>query len=339
MTRIDPWSGTKWNGLGQTRSLPQDWLSRVLAKAALFDGLSKQDLRAVAGLAELRQYVDGVVVVRVGTRGDAMHVILDGRAVMRPTVGVERRLEPGDLFGELALVDGAPRAATVVADGELVTAMIGGPGFRRMLREEPLVAVGLLPGLVRVIRDLQASRRVESAGRVSEEQATSSRAYDPETGIVDGSVVDDARDLLGWQAALRHVPLFEALPERHLRQVARRFAVRRYGKGRVVVRQDAKGSSFFMLLAGRVRVAARDGSASLLDPGACFGELALIDGAPRSATVTSLDQVTVAELPRAAFQRLLQNEPRTAVPMIGGLVALIRELQGQTTEERVSAPA
>jgi CRP-like cAMP-binding protein len=70
----------------------------------------------------------------------------------------------------------------------------------------------------------------------------------------------------------------------------------------------------------------------VLDPGACFGELALIDGAPRSATVTSLEQVTVAELPRAAFLRLLQNEPRTAVPMIGGLVALIRELEGQTTE-------
>jgi hypothetical protein len=201
-----------------------------------------------------------------------------------------------------------------------------------MLREEPLVAVGLLPGLVRVIRDLQASRRAKGMGRMAEEPTLPVRAYDPETGIVDGSVVRDKRDLLGWYAALRHVPLFEALPERHLRQVARRFAVRQYGKGRVVVRQDAKGSSFFLLLAGRVRVDTRDGSSSVLDPGACFGELALIDGAPRSATVTSLEQVTVAELPRAAFLRLLQNEPRTAVPMIGGLVALIRELEGQTTE-------
>jgi len=339
MTRIDPWPGTKWNGLGQTRSLPQDWLSRVLAKAALFDGLSKQDLRTVAGLAELRQYVDGVAVVRVGTRGDAMHVVLDGSADMRPTVGVERRLEPGDFFGELALIDGAPRAATVVAVGELVTARIGGPGFRRMLVEEPLVAVGLLPGLVRTIRDLQASRLVESTGRISEEPPPSSPAYDLETGIVDGSAVRDARDLLGWYTALRHVPLFEALPERHLRRVARRFAVRQYGTGRVVVRQDAKGSSFFLLLAGRVRVEARDGSSSTLDPGAAFGELALIDGAPRSATVTSLDQVTVAELPRAAFRRLLQNEPRTAIRMVGGLVALIRELQSQTTESRAPAPA
>jgi CRP-like cAMP-binding protein len=330
MTRIETWHGTKWNGQGQTLSLPQDWLSRALAKAPLFHGLSKQDLRAVAGLAELRQYVDGVAVVRVGTRGDAMHVILDGSAVVQPTAGPERRLEPGDCFGELALVDGAPRAATVVAAGELATARIAGPGFRRILREEPLVAVGLLPGLVRVIRDLQAALRAESSGRAPDEQTPFGTAFDPETGIVDGSAVRDARDLLGWYTALRHVPLFETLPERHLRQVARRFAVRQYGTGRVVVRQGAKGNSFFLLLAGRVRVEARDGSSTILDPGAGFGELALIDGAPRSATVTSLDQVTVAELPRAAFQRLLQNEPRTAVPMIASLVALIRKLEAQS---------
>ena len=331
MTRIDAWPGTTWNGQGQTRSLPQDWLARTLARVPLFEGLSKQDLQAVAGRVVLRQYAHGVTVVHIGARADGMHVVLDGGAVVQPAAGKERRLEPGDFFGELALIDGAPRAASVVADGELTTAKIGRVGFHSMLREEPLVAVGLLPGLVRVIRDLQASRPVESTGRISEEQPLSILAYDPETRIVDGSVVQDERDLLGWRTALRHVPLFEALPERHLRQVARRFAVRRYGEGRVVVRQDAKGGGFFLLLAGRVSVAARDGASMVLDPGAQFGELALIDGAPRSATVTALDQVTVAELPRTAFRRLLQNEPRTAVPMIGSLVALIRELQGQTT--------
>ncbi|MCX6371870.1 MAG: cyclic nucleotide-binding domain-containing protein [Actinobacteria bacterium] len=329
MTRIDAWPGTKWNGQGQSRSLPQDWLSRALARIPLFEELSKQDLRDVAGLAKLRHYVDGVAVMRLGASGDGMHVILDGNAVARPAVGAERRLEPGDAFGELALIDGAPRAATVVAEGELVTAMIGGPGFRRMLREEPLVAVGILPGLVRIIRDLQVSRQSEAATHAPDDASRSDRGYEAETGIVDGSIVSDARDLLGWHTALRHVPLFETLPERHLRHVARRFAVRRYGSGRVLVREDSKGGSFFLLLAGRVHVQARNGTASDLDPGAHFGELALIDGAPRSATVTSLDQVTVAELPRAAFRRLLQNEPRAAVPMVGSLVALIRELQGQ----------
>ncbi len=87
MTRIDAWPGTKWNGQGQSRSLPQDWLSRALARIPLFEGLSKQDLRAVAGLADLRQYVDGVTVVRAGTPGDGMHVVLDGSAVVQPSAG------------------------------------------------------------------------------------------------------------------------------------------------------------------------------------------------------------------------------------------------------------
>jgi CRP-like cAMP-binding protein len=332
MVKIDAWPGTKWNGQGQTRSLPHDWLSRLLARAPLFGGLSKQDLRTVAGLAEPRQYVDGAAVVRVGTRGDCMHVILEGSAVLHPVAGPERRLEPGDCFGELSLVDGAPRAATVVAAGELTTATITGPGFRRMLRDEPLVAVGLLPGLVRVVRDLQAAGDVQGGAGGVEEQGLLSRGYDAESGIVDGGAVRDERDLLGWHTALRHVPLFDALPERRLQKIARRFTVRRYGKGRVMLRQDARGGSFFLLLDGRARVEGRDGSSGILEPGASFGELALIDGAPRSATVTSLDQVTVAELPRAAFQRLLQNEPRTAVPMVGSLVALIRELQGRATQ-------
>ena len=334
MTRLDTWHGTKWNGQGQTRSLPQDWLSRVLAKAPLFDGLSRQDLRTVAGLAELRQYVDGVTVVRVGTHGDSMHVVLDGHALVQPFVGVPRRLEPGDLFGELALLDGALRAATVVADGELVTAKIGGPGFRRMLRDEPLVAVGLLPGLVHVIHDIQASVRFASAGSIPAEQTVSDEVDGRGASIEREGFELDERDLLGWYTALRHVPLFEALPERHLRRVAGRFAVRRCGEGRVLVRQDAKGSSFFLLLGGRVRVDARDRSTGVLEAGAPFGELALIDGAPRSATVTALEQVTVAELPRSAFLRLLHNEPRTAIRMVDSLVALIRELQGQATEQQ-----
>ena len=66
MTRIDAWPGTKWNGQGQSRSLPQDWLSRALARIPLFEGLSKQDLRAVADRVVLRQYADGVTVVRAG---------------------------------------------------------------------------------------------------------------------------------------------------------------------------------------------------------------------------------------------------------------------------------
>jgi CRP-like cAMP-binding protein len=312
-------------------SISKDSLVRSLSGVPLFGSLSKQDLRAVAKLAELRQYADGVAVVRLGGQDGGMHVVLGGRGLVRPAAGPERSLGPGDFFGELALVDGAPRAATVVAVGHLTTALIGGAGFRRTLREEPLVAVGLLPGLVGLIRELQSRMPAESAAPAPG-TATVGRAYDPDSGLVDGSLVTDERELLGWRGALKRVPLFSALPGRQVRRVERQFTVRKYGRDRVLIRQGAGGGSFFLLLDGRVLVTARDGSTGVLEPGAHFGELALIDGAPRAATLTSLDQATVAVLPRAAFQRLLKNEPSTAIPMIDGLVSLIRVLQGQATD-------
>ena len=317
-----------WYASGRIHSVSKDSLARSLAGVPLFEGLSKQDLKAVASLAELRRYADGAEVVRLGGHDGGMHVVLGGGADVLPAAGAARRLEPGDVFGELSLVDGAPRAATVVAVGHLTTALIGGAGFRRMLREEPLVAVGLLPGLVGLIRELQ-SRAPAGDGGSALETGASGLAYDAASGVVDGSPVTDERELLGLRTALRGVPLFSALPDRHARRVERQFTVRRYARDRVVVRQGAGGSSFYLLLDGRVRVDAQDGSRIVLEPGAQFGELALIDGAPRAATVTALDQVTVAVLPRAAFRRLLQNEPRTAIPLVDGLVALIRVLQDQ----------
>lgn len=132
-------------------------LQRLLAETdiPLFRGLSKRQLKRVARLAELRRYLGNRPVVRAGTRGDAFYVILDGSAEVRTADGDTTHLQPGDYFGELALLDGAPRAATVSVEGELTTARIARSAFLKLLREEPVIAVGLLPGLVGIVRTLQ----------------------------------------------------------------------------------------------------------------------------------------------------------------------------------------
>ena len=136
-----------------------------------------------------------------------------------------------------------------------------------MLREEPLVAVGLLPGLVAVIRELQTQTSGEGAASGLETGVAGGRAFDPGSGVVDGSPVTDRRELLGLRTALRGVPLFSMLPDRQVRRIERQFTVRRYGKDRVLVRSGAGGSSFYLLLEGRVQVEARDGSPRRPGPG------------------------------------------------------------------------
>ena len=121
----------------------------------LFAELPRRQLLEVARVAALRRYPDGSLVVRSGVRGTAFHVIVAGRAQAVTPGGHARGLESGDGFGELSLLDGAPRSATVRALDGLLTLRIARPDFMRLLSEEPTIAVGVLRGLVALVRELQ----------------------------------------------------------------------------------------------------------------------------------------------------------------------------------------
>ena len=106
-------------------------------------------------LFTIERYADGDMVVLAGARGDSLHVVLNGRARVRTPGGHTRALAADHCFGELALIDAAPRSATVTAVGELTTARLTRRDFGKPLKAEPGIAVGLLDGLVSIVRDLQ----------------------------------------------------------------------------------------------------------------------------------------------------------------------------------------
>ena len=86
------------------------------------------------------------------------------------------------------------------------------------------MAVGLLPGLVGIVRYLE--------GEAAPEGAAAKRGLLGEAGSGTAAAVE-GRDLLGWMLALRHVPLFVPLSEKHLRRVAKLFDVKKYHDGSV----------------------------------------------------------------------------------------------------------
>jgi CPA1 family monovalent cation:H+ antiporter len=137
-----------------TDSLHPGWLP-VLGRVPLFQALSQRHLRRVGRLAEMKRFKKDTAVVRAGARGDAMYVILDGGALVETPAGHTRKLTEGDYFGELALLDGAPRAATVTATGVLTTARIGRTAFLKLVKEEPSIGIGLARGLLAMVRDMQ----------------------------------------------------------------------------------------------------------------------------------------------------------------------------------------
>lgn len=296
------------------------WATNALARVPLFAGVGRRHLRKIIKLIGVRTYSDGLAVVRAGSRGEAFFIVLDGKALVRLAGGDEIVLRPGDAFGELALIDGAPRSATVIADEGLVAGRMARTDFRRLLRDEPTIAVALLPGLAVIIRQLlherQARKHPSSKQRV---------AQHPEHGR--WYALPSGREVLEWKLALHEIPAFATLPDRHLKRVARMFAVNRYGAGTMVTRQGEPGEHFMIVLDGHLEGVAQDGSVYDLAAGASFGELSLIDGAPRALTVTAKGDATVAMVSRRDFQKLLKDEPRLGIGIAESLVRVIRTLQ------------
>lgn len=129
----------------------------VLSEVPLFAGLSRRHLRRVASLARLKRFAAGTAIVRTGEPGNAFYVILQGSARVVPPNGREVKLRVGDFFGEMALLDGAPRAADVAATEELLAMTIGRSAFTKLLRSEPPLAHAVLQTLAQRLRAAQRS--------------------------------------------------------------------------------------------------------------------------------------------------------------------------------------
>lgn len=131
----------------------------VLRGVSLFQGVSDRHLRKIAGLGGIRRYVPGAPILRAGSAGDACYIVLDGQAEVllqpgRPGIPVG----VGDVLGEMALLDDAPRSADAVAVTELVCFSLPRASFTRLLRDEPTVTLALLQTLAGRLRALQGTQ-------------------------------------------------------------------------------------------------------------------------------------------------------------------------------------
>ena len=134
---------------------------RLLKEVPLFSGLTRPQLSRVADLAQEVSYGAGRMLVRAGTPGLAFYVIVDGTAkVVRGRISSAKgraTLRAGDFFGEMALLDGGPRTASVVAETPLTTVRVERAPFRRMLKDEPEIALKLLEGMAARMRTMAES--------------------------------------------------------------------------------------------------------------------------------------------------------------------------------------
>lgn len=127
----------------------------LLRQVRLFQGLSRKDLATVARAAKEVSYAAGRDITTQGRGGTGFHVIVEGAANVIINGRTQQRLGPGDHFGEIAVIDGGPRSATVTAESEVRTLALTTWEFRPLLQENPHIAIKLLEQLARWLREAQ----------------------------------------------------------------------------------------------------------------------------------------------------------------------------------------
>lgn len=270
----------------------------VLRRVRAFADLGDEECDVVLGVLKARKGAPGDVLFRQGEPGDALVIVLEGQLSIRvrDDAGGESevaRLGPGEVVGELSFLDAEARSATVSTPAGATVLHFDRRALRVLEQRAPRVAASILRN---VLSDL--SRRLRDAGeRLAEADV---RGSGPASIRPRGKPVT--------ADALRRQPALANHGEEDLQLLAHIATLSAFAGGAVVAEQDAPGDACWLVLSGQVQITRRGSWEPLatLGPGAIVGQLALLDRAPRSATLTAVGDTALLEIRADAFANLVR---------------------------------
>jgi CRP/FNR family cyclic AMP-dependent transcriptional regulator len=127
----------------------------LLGGVPLFEGLSKKELSSILSVAKQIHFDEGHDIVEEGATGVGFHLLLEGEAHV--LIGGRKRatLRAGDYFGEMSLIDGGPRSATVRTSTPVRTLALTSWAFMPLLDKNPSIARKLLTEMSKRLRNIE----------------------------------------------------------------------------------------------------------------------------------------------------------------------------------------
>jgi CRP/FNR family cyclic AMP-dependent transcriptional regulator len=144
-------------------------------------------------------------------------------------------------------------------------------------------------------------------------------------------------DLEATCAALAHSPLFEGLEHDELEGIARAMSRRRYRRHEVIFHEGDPGDALHLVVEGQVKIARESAEGAeaivvILSPGDTFGELVLLDGAPRSATAIAVEPTETLAMSRESFATVIDGTGPFRWRVLGAIAQRIRRVTDQLAE-------
>ena len=133
---------------------------------------------------------------------------------------------------------------------------------------------------------------------------------------------------------LRNVPIFSDLEEKDLQKIVKLGIRQKYKRGNIVVLEQESGAALFVIVSGKVKVVRMDEDGrevilSMFGPGEFFGEMSLLDGQARSASVVATMKSELFMIHRRDFLKLLHEHPQVAISLLGELTTRLRKADTQ----------
>jgi lysophospholipid hydrolase len=279
-------------------------LAAFLSATELFGGVGGQALHSIADTLETRTLAVGETLIRQGARDDSLYVVLSGVLAVT-TAGAHgaarflTSLLPGNATGEWSLLTGEGSAIEVTAVQEASVARLSRTAF----------------------------------------EAVSARFPEDAKSLLESLMSNQRRSRL--QLALYSSQLFCDLDELALRDLERELELQTFMGGDVLMRESDPGDCLYMVVSGRLRVvrqqfAAEERLISELGAGEIAGEMSLIAGQHRVATVSAIRDTEVARLSLEGLDRFIQKHPHAAVRTFSRKIVqrLTQQLYGSAPRSR-----
>ena len=269
----------------------------------------------------LGMFATGVTVITVKTGDEQAHgmtanafmsVSLEPPLVL---ISVDRRarlnamLREGMRFGISVLAAGQERLSDLFARRIAADAL---EARFELLRDIPLVEGAIAHLVARVVRSYWGGDHSLFLGQVEYAR------YETERSPL---LFHGGR----YERLLREAPVFAALPEEVLARILAEGEERSFRHGELIVHAGDSGHELHVVLEGSVNVERAGRVVRALAPGALFGEIAILDGGPRTADVVAVGDTRILSVPREVIRSVLESEPRAAWELLGVLARRLRE--------------
>jgi thioredoxin reductase/Fe-S-cluster-containing hydrogenase component 2/CRP-like cAMP-binding protein len=249
-------------GLPEQKSV-SEWLDYLRTRVRIFADVSPLQMREFMLDSKVAFYRQGEVVFEKDEPGSSLFAIADGEALVEVAPGVTVPIEQGSIFGEVGLISGRKRGATIRAGADSI--------FVEVSRTAAIKLMGAVPGAKRVIERISLERQLLQIFK-------------------GGLTADDLAPVVDGAEVIR-VPA-----------------------GKTVLAEGDEGDDVYVIRSGSMVVEKDIGGKPIflryLPAGSYFGEMAVLSGAPRNATVKAAVGSEVIKLTGAGFKAMLAARPQ-----------------------------